>query len=571
MFTIKSNGFGKRWRTALVSCLILLAIVPANTMPPHPGMTGRITLGKIEVPYYLQNREELRAAGVDAGGESFLRQAGFFAKPGVSGNFKILTLLVDFSDKAASVNAADFDTLVYVNINGSVRNYYAENSYGALIITSPTYPSALGWYRAPQTYAYYANGQNGLGTYPQNAQKLVEDLVDLANPLVDFSQFDNDSDGYVDGLIVAHSGPGAEFTGSNNDIWSHQWAISPRLKDGVYINTYSMNPEYWSIPGDITLGVYSHELGHVLGLPDLYDTDYTSKGAGNWSIMAGGSWNGVNGSSPAHFDAWSKIFLGFVSPTIPAVDQNNVSFPQVETNSSVYKLWTNGSPGSEYFLAENRQKTGYDSYLPAAGLLIWHIDETKTNNDSEWWPGSGNVSHYKVALVPADNLWEMEHNIDDGDIGDPYPGAVVNRTFSSSSSPNSNSYSGTGTLVSVVNISNSGMTMTADIAVGSPQDIAGDRPIFPAHLKLLGNAPNPFNPVTMIEIEVATEVAVKLEIYNLNGQKIRALVDNVLTPGHYGFRWDGKDSQSINVSSGVYFYRLSSPGYSETMKMLKLK
>jgi immune inhibitor A len=136
---------------------------------------------------------------------------------------------------------------------------------------------------------------------------LTEDVVYLADPYVDFSQYDNDNDGYVDALFVIHAGPGAEHTGDPNDIWSHQWNTGyPPYVDGVYVTTYSMEPEYWSSPGDMTIGVYCHELGHVFGLPDLYDYGFDSQGVGRWSLMAVGSWNGPMGSSPAHPDAWSR-------------------------------------------------------------------------------------------------------------------------------------------------------------------------------------------------------------------------------------------------------------------------
>lgn len=564
----KRNWLGSAISTGF---MVLIMVVAAGSMPPHPDLAGKIEAGKVEAPYYLQNLDALKTAGVNAGGEPALQKAGIYGKPGVSGNYQILTLLVDFSDKVASVNSVDFDTLVYLDVNGSVNNYYRENSYNNLSIVSPIYPSSLGWYRAPQTYAYYVNAANGMGSYPQNSQKLVEDLVDLADAFIDFSQFDNDSDGYVDGLIIAHAGPGAELTGNNNDIWSHKWSISPRLKDGVYISTYSINPEYWLTPGDITLGVYSHELGHVLGLPDLYDTDNSSRGIGRWSLMANGSWNGSLGASPAHLDAWSKIFLGFVTPTVPSIDQTGVSFQQVETNASVYKLWTNGSPGNEYFLAENRQQTGYDQFLPSSGMLIWHINESMGGNTNEWWPASGLPGFYKVALVQADNLWELEQNTDYGDTGDPYPGSTVNRTFSAASSPNSNAYSGTGTQVSVVSISNSGVTMTADITVGSPQDILAEEALLPGRVRLHGNVPNPFNPMTVISLEVAGEVPVNVEIYNLKGQKIRLLKDEVIGPGNYNIVWDGRDWRGAETGSGVYFCRMTSDGQSETIKMLKLK
>lgn len=558
---------------ALFSSLLFLMIGSiVGAMPPHPDVIDKIERGEIEVPYHIQNKAALEAAGLNSGGESILKKAGLFGKPGVSGNYNILTLLVDFSDNTSSVNAIDFDTLVYIDVNGSVNNFYRENSYNNLSITSPVYPSALGWYRAPQTYSYYVNNNYGFGTYPLNAQKLVEDLVALADASVDFSQFDNDSDGYVDGLIIAHAGSGAEYTGQTTDIWSHKWQITPQQRDGVWISKYCMNPEYWSTPGDITLGVYCHELGHVLGLPDLYDTDNSSRGIGRWSLMAGGSWNGSLGASPAHLDAWSRIFLGFLSPNVPSFDQYGVSFPQVETNQTIYKLWTNGTPASEYFLVENRQQVGYDTYLPLSGMLIWHIDDDRPNNDSEWYPGYTSFGHYKVALEQADGLWDLEKNVDSGDSGDPYPGSTVNRTFSGVSTPNSDAYSGAPTQVAVSSISNSQATMTADVVIGSPQDIANDGDgLLPERVRLLGNAPNPFNPETIINFEVTAETAIKLEIFSLTGQQIRTLADQSLPAGLYRLAWDGKDSMKREVSSGVYFYRLSYPGKVATQKMLKLK
>jgi len=556
----------------IVTLTLLIVASLALAMPPHPDLADKISSGKIAKPNFMQKGFPKEEIGLNSGGEPILKKAGFLAKAGVSGNFKILTVLVDFSDNTSSVTANDFDTLIYVDVAGTVHNYYKEVSYNTLSITSSIWPSSLGWIRAPETYAYYVDSNYGTASYPNNTQKLVEDIVDAIDGSVDFSQFDNDSDGYVDGLIIAHAGPGAEYTGNTADIWSHKWGITPRLKDGVYISTFSMNPEYWSAPGDITLGVYCHELGHVFGLPDLYDTDGSSHGIDDWSVMAGGSWNGPSymGGSPAHPDAWSRIFLGFVTPTVPTYDQNGVNFPQVETNATIYKLWTNGSPASEYFLIENRQKTGYDAYLPGDGMLIWHIDDNKAGNTDEWWPGSGNPSHYKVALVQADNLWEMEKNIGYADNADPFPGSTVNRNFSGITSPNSNSYSGTGTSVSLVSISNSGAIMTADITVGTPQGITAYDDLLPGKIRPLGNIPNPFNPATAIKFEVLEETPVRLEIYNITGQRIKILVDDVFQYGIYTIRWDGKDYDGKNVGSGVYFYKISAGNQSVAKKMLKL-
>lgn len=556
----------------IVILLLLIAVSLAMAMPPHPDIAEKINQGKVVAPVFMTQGHQVDKPGLNSGGASLLRKPGFAAKSAVTGNFKILTVLVDFSDKPASVNASEFDTLVYVDTGGTVHNYYKEVSYNTLSINSPIWPSALGWVRAPSIYSYYVGSNYGMGTYPNNSQKLVEDIVDSIDAYVDFSQFDNDGDSCVDGLIIVHAGSGAEYTGYTTDMWSHKWQIPVRVKDGVKITTYSINPEYWASPGDITLGVYCHELGHVFGLPDLYDIDYTSYGIDDWSLMAGGSWNGplYLGGSPAHPDAWSKIFLGFVTPTVPAYDQTGVSFPRVETSPTIFKLWTNGSPSNEYFLVENRQKTGYDTYLPGDGMLIWHIDDNKAGNTDEWWPGSGNSSHYKVALVQADNAWELEQKADFADNADPYPGSANNNAFSAGSLPNSNSYSGTGTSVSVVNISNSGATMTANITVGTPQGILVYDDLLPGKIRILGNFPNPFNPKTAIRFEVLEEARVKLEIFNITGQRVRNLIESDFTPGVYSVPWNGKDDNEIEIGSGVYFYRISVGGRSISHRMLKL-
>ena len=173
-------------------------------------------------------------------------------------------------------------------------------------------PSSIGWQTAPQTYASYVDGKNGTGAYPNNSQKLLEDLVDAVDPVVDFSLYDNDANGFVDVILVIHSGTGAEFFGNNDDIWSHKWSITPRAKDGVWISSYTIQPEFWIAPGDMTIGVYAHELGHVLGLHDLYDTDYSANGLGQWALMTVGSWNGPSpgGGTPAHPSPCSLFQMG---------------------------------------------------------------------------------------------------------------------------------------------------------------------------------------------------------------------------------------------------------------------
>jgi immune inhibitor A len=120
-------------------------------------------------------------------------------------------------------------------------------------------------------------------------------------------------------------------------------------------------------------------------------------------------------------------------------------------------MWRNGAASKEYFLVENRQRTGFDGALPGDGLLIWHIDETTADNDNE--------NHYKVALVQADNRRDLETSANRGDGGDSYPGSTNKTTFDAISAPNSNSYAGVATSVAVTKIPASGSAMTVAIRV----------------------------------------------------------------------------------------------------------
>lgn len=437
-------------------------------MPPHPDVLARVRRGELSLPAYFTDPDLRQQMGIDQPQPLDL-QAG--------PTWHTIALLVRFTDNPSQVGAVYFDTLLFGGGMGTLTDYYAAVSYGALDIVTVNLPSGIGWLTAPQTYAYYVDGAYGTGAYPRNAQRLAEDAVWMADPVVDFSNYDNDGDGWVDTVFIIHAGQGAEATGDVDDIWSHSWStlIDPYV-DGVRVNSYTTEPEYWYNPGDMTVGVYAHELGHALGLPDLYDTDSSSEGVGDWSLMAGGSWNGTMGNRPAFLDAWSRVELGFVTPTDVTADLLGATIPAAETSTTVYRLWTQGSIGSQYFLVENRQLTSYDVGLPGAGLLIWHVDETRSGNTREcrqvnnWLCGS---NHYKVALEQADGLMDLEYNRDRGDAGDPYPGSTGKRTFTFVSAPNSSAYTHSAdTLVRVDNISSSGGTMTADLIVG----VAGNQP-----------------------------------------------------------------------------------------------
>lgn len=367
------------------------------------------------------------------------------------GELRVAVVLVDFSDKPFAQTAAHFEDLFFSTgklPNGSVREYYQEVTNGLITISG----AVVGPFRLPQTLAAYAHGASGTGSASPNAQTMAHDAAVLADAAIDFTPYDNDGNGYVDAFIVVHAGGGGEETGATGDIWSHKWTLDggELVVDGTKIFAYL------TVPEDAKIGVCAHELGHLLfGFPDLYDIDYSTSGVGNWCLMGGGSWNG-GGDIPAHFSAWCKSQQGWVT-TVNQTQNATIQIADVRTSHQIYRLWTNGTVGQEYFLVENRQLGGYDARLPGAGLLIWHIDDGVA--------GNANDAHPQVKLLQADGLDQLKTGANRGDAGDPYPGTTANHIFDATSKPNAHSYSGSNTLVSVTDIGASAATIGAKVTV----------------------------------------------------------------------------------------------------------
>jgi immune inhibitor A len=380
-----------------------------------------------------------------------IRNAALERAP-LRGVVRVIVVLAQFSDRPLGKPKSHFENLFFstgVLPHGSVKEYYREATNGLVDLTG----EVVGPFTLPQTAAWYANNNFGIGkpTGTPRANVMARDAAIAANPTVNFKPYDNDVNGYVDAFVVVHAGRAGEETGNPGDIWSHKWTLPSVFNaDGTRIYAYL------TIPDDAKIGVSAHELGHLLfGFPDLYDTDYTSEGVGNWCLMGGGSWNG-GGDIPAHPSAWCKATQGWASVS-NVTAPGTLTIPDVKTSHAVHRLWQDGAAGQEYFLLENRQKTGYDAQLPGAGLLVWHIDERQPSNTDE--------THYMVGLVQADGKRDLELDRNRGDAGDPYPGSAGNRTLDGDSTPSTKSFAGQETNVALTDISASGPTMTATVSV----------------------------------------------------------------------------------------------------------
>ena len=301
---------------------------------------------------------------------------------------------------------------------------------------------------------------------------------------MDFSQYDNNHDGDMEPIMIIHAGAGAEYTGSKTDIWSHSWYL------------YNYRPLQWCDdqqirdharvlgdvehdPLDMTIGVFAHEMGAWL-LESARPLRHRLFFRGHWQLEPDGRRIMERalvrlGDSPAWPDAWTRIQMGYATPTTLTGDTMGQSIPQVAGSSgtgTVFKLKNAVLASKEYFLVENRQRPAgtYDEYLPGGGLAIWHVDEAKEGNTQEctrephYLCGS---THYKIALEQADGLRQLEFGNNRGDAGDLFPGSTNNTVWNGSSNPESSSWSSSAaTKIGVTGVSAPGVTMTANLLIG---------------------------------------------------------------------------------------------------------
>ena len=331
---------------------------------------------------------------------------------------------------------------------GSMRDFYDDNSYGRFEVDG----DVVGWLTAANAKGYYVNGDGqpgtgddfGFGTYPHNSERMVEEAVELANGELDFSRYDRDSDGSVDAVIVVHAGPGAEAFSRQNPArygyqWSHFGSTRPLAVDNVKVGRYLVVPE------DGAVGVFCHEFGHALGLPDLYDADGSSEGIGEWCLMSSGSWCFKSGdrigTCPSILSAWCRQWLGWAT-ALGWQEGELERLPPAETSDQVIMIRNALLPDGEYFLLENRQPVGFDAGLtrrqtefglpPPRGLMIYHVDEGFGNpaNDrrrlvdveeaTPYVDGDRVIEQLDLPREAQLSLY-LDHG-NRGDNGDPFPG-----------------------------------------------------------------------------------------------------------------------------------------------------
>jgi M6 family metalloprotease-like protein len=361
---------------------------------------------------------------------------------------------------------------------GTMTEYYREISYGRFELTGQVQPFKTLKNRG----SFYTGGCNGLCAQAKLPDMLKETLT--LNAGLDWGRFDNegpdgkpnsgDDDGFVDFAAFVQPNVGGEC-GKNTFIWSHRFSLSgwgvtpfatksPKSGGGtIMIDDYVVMPAK-ACDGKtmIQIGVFAHEFGHAFGLPDLYDTDDAngvSEGAGNWCLMAAGSWGGDGNSPqrPTHMSAWSKTYLGWVLPSLQTGGLASASIKDAESNAFAIKVPISTT---QYYLIENRQKTRFDEKLPIGGLLVWKINDAVVNAGLANNRVNANETNQGVELVEADGRNDLDAAANRGDAGDPFPGSRNVKAFDNITKPAS-----IGRLA-LCDISPPAATMTARISMG---------------------------------------------------------------------------------------------------------
>ena len=469
----------------LASALLLLAVPVRATMPPlsggpvAPEIANAFERGLFAVPAHAPGLETSSAPA----------------------DFVLPIIRVAFSDSSivypkALLEQRLFDTTGAVP-TGSLSQYYIWASGRRLLVRGEVVATVV----LPHDRNYYAAdswGVNALGS-PNNDYGLFRDAISACDDQVDFSRFDIDHDGYVDMLWLVHAGPGGEATVSRRDLWSLTSRATAGWNNGsaaecddlvpgsqtqhMRIDRFTILPELSGLrPGEpAEIGVYCHEFGHTLGLPDLYDTSQlggaANVGPGNWSLMSTGAWGGDGQSpeSPSHLGAWCMLWLGWANRLRPAQDTTLVLKPVID-GGPVVDFWFQGEDSPEHFLLENRINDVFDRNLPSSGLLVNQVDEAVvgpriSGNRINTGPTPG------MRILEADGNFDLFYGYNHGDGHDVFPGQSKATHIDDVSSPSTRTFLGAPTNISLANIARVGRDVSVRINVrapgwAAPQDVS---------------------------------------------------------------------------------------------------
>lgn len=384
----------------------------------------------------------MKRGTVDASGRAKIQQKSM-AGPwggdgiGVTGKRKGLVILVNFKDKKMLSTHSQQEWNNYFNQegyskmgnSGSVHDYFKAQSYGKFDLEF----DVVGPVTVSKNMAAY--GENDSKGDDKDPAGMVYEACKLVDSQVNFADYDWDGDGEVDQVYLIYAGYGeaSAYDVYPETIWPHEWQLNAAhyslTLDGVKINTYGCSSELYGYSGSDMdgIGTACHEFSHCMGLPDIYDTDYSGGfGMGDWDVMDGGSYGG-DGYRPVGYNTYEKWVSGWMQPTELKSACYVKDLEPLSSSEHSYVIYNEKTP-TEYYILENRQKQGTDTELPGHGMLVIHVDydanvwEQNEVNDSK--------SHQRFSPVPADNSLST-YNM----AGDPFPGTSNNTSLTDTSKP----------------------------------------------------------------------------------------------------------------------------------------
>lgn len=395
----------------------------------------------------------------------------FTAYPSI-GSPRALILLVEFPDQKfvtsnplqAFTNLMTQDGYSYNGATGSARDYFVENSRG---LFTPEF-DVFGPVTLPNSMAYY--GRETANLHDANPYEMIADACKLIDGQVDFSLYDEDGDGMVDNVFVFYAGYGQNSGAPSHTIWPHAaniWTYGgiKLILDGVQVGNYACTNEIQGTSGSVRTGIgtFCHEFSHVLGLPDLYATDgTTSFTPGHFELMDVGPYLN-DGNTPPYMSVYDRACLKWINPRELTVGETVVlkSFNDVQSSADDEALMITTISENEYYLLENRQKRGWDSYIPGHGMLVWHIDF-----DPQLWKDNQVNSvtksqHLRVDIVEADGLADQSSWS-----GDPFPGTSNVTSFTDNTTPSMRTWTNVRVEKPITNIHEQDGVISFDILGG---------------------------------------------------------------------------------------------------------
>lgn len=358
------------------------------------------------------------------------------------GEVRGMVVLVEYTDLAFSVPNAqqEFSDMLnqegysHYGGTGSARDWFVEQSSGEF---KPTF-DVYGPVRLPHPMAYY--GENGSNGDDLRAHEMLTDACNILDDEVDFTQYDIDGDGWIDNVFIFYAGYGENlgYGAPADAVWPHSWDLRdatniPYMHDGVRLNHYACTNEIDLDNKMDGIGTFVHEFSHVLGLPDLYATGSSSAFTpGAWNVMDEGPYNN-DSRTPPNYSAYERYALGWLTPR-QIGDPANVRLGDITTNSACIIT----TPlENEYFLIENRQQKGWDTYIPGHGMLVWHVDY----NENVWRYNTVNnrQSHQYVDIEEADGTQSASSRY-----GDSFPGTRGVTSFTDDTTPSMRTWDGNG-------------------------------------------------------------------------------------------------------------------------------